>query len=316
MLTRTLTPEDQPALEGLLGREPQHNVFHLSALREHGMYGPGREDGAWAVGAFRDGELAGIVTALRGTGGLYHAPGDSESLHALSQIAQDKAKAGLLSLLSGHSSQVDPVLPMLHGVQVGPTDRCHFRILDFRFWISDYENRESPVDDVKSKIGVPSGPLKSKIGRPRLATSADMERLIDFYEVGFYSLAQLPTRAAWRYRLSEQIAYRTMFLIEDAEGKVVSAAQSSAEAYGVAMLGGVATLPEYRGRGLSVLCVGALCDYLFSKGMDSIALFYLKDNDAAGRVYEKLGFQEAGEWLLVSLGMGALFKPLLGMSSR
>ncbi len=133
-----------------------------------------------------------------------------------------------------------------------------------------------------------------------------MERLIDFYQVGFYSLARLPTRAAWRYRLSEQIAYRTMFLIEDSEGKVVSAAQSSAEAHGAAMLGGVATLPEHRGKGLSTLCVGALCDYLFNIGTQTISLFYLKDNQSAGRVYQKLGFQEAGEWLLVSLGFPLL----------
>jgi predicted GNAT family acetyltransferase len=80
------------------------------------------------------------------------------------------------------------------------------------------------------------------------------------------------------------------------------------------MLGGVATLTEYRGRGLSALCVAALCEHLARKGLTSICLFYLKDNTPAGRLYDKLGFLEAGEWLLVPLGLGASFLPLLKLT--
>jgi predicted GNAT family acetyltransferase len=137
---------------------------------------------------------------------------------------------------------------------------------------------------------------------PRRAAETDIERLIDFYIRGFYSLAYLPSRAAWHSRLVEQLRYRTLFLIEDAQGQVASAAMSSAESAGGAMLGGVATLPEYEGRGLSTLCVGALCTDLFDRGMPLISLFFLKENVQAARVYEKLGFEPDGEWLLASLG--------------
>ena len=82
------------------------------------------------------------------------------------------------------------------------------------------------------------------------------------------------------------------------------------------MLGGVATLECYRGIGLSALCVGALCDYLFKKGLKSVSLFYPKNNIPAGRVYDKLGFRYDGEWLLAPLGLGASFGPLLGMRPR
>ena len=57
--------------------------------------------------------------------------------------------------------------------------------------------------------------------------------------------------------------------------------------------------------------VGALSEYLARKGLTTVALFYLKDNAPAGRVYDKLGFHEAGEWLLAPLGLGASFVPLL-----
>jgi predicted GNAT family acetyltransferase len=129
-----------------------------------------------------------------------------------------------------------------------------------------------------------------------------MERLIDFYERGFYSLARLPSRAAWRARLTEQMRFRTLYFILDRHGRVASAAQSSAESAGGAMLGGVATLPEYEGRGLSTCCVAALCAHLFRKGMPGVSLFYLQGNTPAARVYDKLGFRDDGEWLLASLG--------------
>jgi RimJ/RimL family protein N-acetyltransferase len=296
--TRPLSTADWPALEQLLIRRPSHTVFFLSALAEHGLGESGDRAGLpWAVGAFRGEELAGVVMALRGTGGIYHEPGDDETLQALAAEAATKAAKGTLSLLSGHASQIGPLLPLIEQVGVGSSDECHFRTLQ--------------MDAARSLlVGMP---VAGGFGAPRQATLDDMERLIDFYEVGFYSLARLPTRAAWRNRMTEQLNLRTLFVVEDGMARVASAALSSAEGGGAAMLGGVATLAAYRGKGLSVLCVGALCEHLARKGLTSICLFYLKDNSAAGRVYDKLGFQDAGQWLLAPLGLGASFLPLLRM---
>jgi predicted GNAT family acetyltransferase len=274
-------------LEAFLMRAPEHNLFHLGALAEQGLSAEpdqGHErSGGWAVGVFRNGALLGVVMALRGTGGIYHSSSDSETLAAVARIVQRKVTGGSLSLLSGHASQLAPLLPLLNDAGVGIADQCYFRTL----------RRE----DLRLPDRV------SSFGAPRLATSADMERLIDFYSTGFYSLARLPSPEAWRIRLSEQLAYRTLFVIEDRQGKVASAAMSSAEGGGAAMLGGVATLSEYRGKGLSAWCVGALCEHLFKAGLSSVALFYLQDNTPAARVYDKLGFAYAGEWLLVPLGL-------------
>jgi RimJ/RimL family protein N-acetyltransferase len=267
-------------------RAPTHNVFHLSALAERDLSPtPEVHGGPWAVGGFRGDMLVGVLIAQRGTGCICHTPGDTGTLSALASAVTSKVRGGLLSLLSGHVSQVAPLLPLVNEVGVSRPDRCYFRTLrrgDLA--LSDWDN-------------VPRG-----FFAPRLAGESDIERLIDFYQVGFYSLARLPSRAAWRNRLVEQIAFRTLFLIEDTQGKVASCALSSGEGSGAAMLGGVATLPEYIGRGLSTRCVGALCAHLFSKGLTSISLFYLQDNDAAGRVYDKLGFRDSGEWLLAALG--------------
>ena len=282
--SRPLAEADRPALEMLLADAPTHNAFHLSALAGHGLSPrPESYGAAWATGVFRGGALVGALVVERGTGCIYHTPGDAGVLKSLASIVRSRATGGNFSLISGHASQVAPLLPLIQDVGVGRPDKCYFRTLlpgDLARW--------------DTQVGGFSAPL--------LAAEADMERLIDFYEVGYYSLARLPSRSAWRNRLNEQVAMRTLYFIEDAKGKVASAALSSAEGGGAAMLGGVATLPEYVGKGLSTLCVGALCTHLFNKGLDTVSLFYLQDNDAAGRVYDKLGFRNAGEWLLAPLG--------------
>jgi RimJ/RimL family protein N-acetyltransferase len=284
--SRALQNADIAALEQFLLADPQHNVFHLSVLAEVGLGGS-----TWAVGVFLDGSMVGAVVASRGTGGLYYSSPDEQVLDALANIIRERSLNGRLALLSGHSSLLDPVLPQVRSSIGGRMDRCDFCLL----------TAPAPAHISRSTLRDPQWQA------PRVAVDADMERLIDFYLPGFYSLARLPTRDAWRDRLSDQIAFRTLFLIEDSEGRVLSAALSSAEGGGAAMLGGVATLEEYRGMGLSTLCVGALCDDLFHRGTHSIGLFYLKDNTPAARVYARLGFKPAGEWLLVPMGLGIIF---------
>lgn len=284
LTTRDLSADDQGLLLELLLNAPTHNVFHLSALEEVGLSPRPEVPGAvWAVGVFRGDQLAGALVVQRGTGCIYHTPGEVDVLRSLGSAATTRAVSGRFSLLSGHASQVAPLLPLVQEAGVGRPDRCYFRTL-------------APGDLCYRNADIRG------FSDPRIATKEDMERLVDFYERGFYSLARLPSRAAWRNRLTEQLRYRTLYLIEDGLGRVASAALSSGEGGGAAMLGGVATLPEYERKGLSTLCVGALCQHLFNKGLQSISLFYLQDNRAAGRVYDKLGFQDSGEWLLVSLG--------------
>src|SRR5438094_5529979 len=131
MQSRPLAADDRQALEALLMREPAHNLFHLSGLAEHGLGDASDPQGRpWAVGVFRGETLSGPVMALRGTGGIFHVPGDDETLAALTEIVADKASAGTLSLLSGHASQIGPLLPLMNKVGVGFTDRCCFRVID------------------------------------------------------------------------------------------------------------------------------------------------------------------------------------------
>lgn len=302
VISRVLQNADVAALERLLLGAPQYNAFHLSVLGEVGLGG-----GSWAVGVFLDDNLLGAVMATRGTGGVYYTSTDAEVLKALANVVRERSMYGRLALLSGHSSLLDPFLPLVRSSIGGRMDRCDFCVLARPVSPDQHQGTEQSA-------AISHSPSSQFLARnpewrgPRIAEDADMERLIDFYLHGFYSLARLPTREAWRGRLSDQLAFRTLFLIEDGDGRVGSAALSSAEGGGVAMLGGIATLDEYREMGLSTMCVAALCDDLFREGAQTVGLFYLKDNVPAARVYARLGFKPAGEWLLVPMGLGIVFR--------
>src|SRR5215210_2867954 len=98
---RALADDDMPALEDLLMRAPAHNVFHLSALLERGLSPmPESYGAAWAMGVLRGGELIGALVEQRGTGCIYHAPGDADTLRALASVVTSSATGGHFSLLS------------------------------------------------------------------------------------------------------------------------------------------------------------------------------------------------------------------------
>jgi RimJ/RimL family protein N-acetyltransferase len=59
----------------------------------------------------------------------------------------------------------------------------------------------------------------------------------------------------------------------------------------VAALGNVMTHPAYRGRGLATLATSAVCKELLDRGIETIGLSVSRSNEAAIRVYEKIGFK-------------------------
>ena len=207
--SRALQNADIAALERLLLGAPQYNVFHLSVLSEVGLGGS-----TWAVGVFLDGNMAGAVMASRGTGGVYYISSDEQVLDSLANVVRERSMNGRLALLSGHSSLLDPFLPMVRSSIGGRMDRCDFCVL----------TRPAPQAADKAQETAPSiAPISHFASSnpqwrsPRMAADADMERPIDFYLPGFYSLARLPNREAWRDRLSDQLAFRTLYLIEDTQ---------------------------------------------------------------------------------------------------
>lgn len=75
--------------------------------------------------------------------------------------------------------------------------------------------------------------------------------------------------------------------------QVVAMAKSTSENKTHAMIVGVGTHPNFRNRGLATRCLVKICNELLSEGKIP-CLFY--DNEEAGKIYKKLGFENIGFW--------------------
>lgn len=78
------------------------------------------------------------------------------------------------------------------------------------------------------------------------------------------------------------------------DGRMVCTASTSAENSQSAMVVGVATVRAFRGRGYASAVVEALCRDCFERGKQYLCLFY--DNPAAGKIYNRIGFRELGQY--------------------
>jgi len=85
-----------------------------------------------------------------------------------------------------------------------------------------------------------------------------------------------------------------MFIRRD--DRIVSHVNSAAETSVSGMIGGILTLPEYRGKGLAGKAISALCKDLARRGK-SACLFY--DNPKADRLLQRLGFQATHKWTVL-----------------
>lgn len=216
-------------------------------------------------GGYLKGQLVGVFMAYRRNGGLYwHL---RMALAGFASLARKRS----IKFITGHRRQVDPFLKHLAPEEVTSREECiycHLAPDDFR--------------------GVNCQGAKK-------ATMADVEALTDFYTHNF----GLAPRS--RQQLIRKIENNTLYFLEKG-GRVVSAASSSVEGGGMAMIGGVATLVNERNKGYATACMSALCADLLAKSLTPY-LFYKVENRPAQRVYEKIGFQPIGRWLLVELNL-------------
>lgn len=121
--------------------------------------------------------------------------------------------------------------------------------------------------------------------RVRRATLADLGGLIELY-----ANAEQMTRTPEAVRRPLEV---TRIWVAEVEGAIRAAALTNAEVLGCAMIGGVYTHPEWRGRGLSTAVCAALCMELIQVGQRPVLYWH---TPAAGVVYRRLGFCAIGDW--------------------
>lgn len=89
------------------------------------------------------------------------------------------------------------------------------------------------------------------------------------------------------------------FFVAVQTGEIISAGAFTPPADGAAEVVGIATLPAYRRQGAAGLLTAGIAEYAFAQGVD--LLFLTARDEAAGRVYGRVGFRPAGfgcAWIL------------------
>ncbi len=91
----------------------------------------------------------------------------------------------------------------------------------------------------------------------------------------------------------------TAYLIREND-TVVSCALTTTETGDMAMVGSVFTVEDRRKHGFARGCIMNLCRKLVERNK-SVHLFYESENKHLAGLYNSLGFEETGKWLLASL---------------
>lgn len=81
------------------------------------------------------------------------------------------------------------------------------------------------------------------------------------------------------------------------EGKIIAHGNTACESKTSGLIGGVYTLPGYRGKGYASKIVSSICLDLLARNKEA-CLFY--NNPLAGSIYHRLGFVTFDQWVMLS----------------
>ncbi len=110
----------------------------------------------------------------------------------------------------------------------------------------------------------------------------DLDKIVELYRDIFHSFSP---KEVMEEKLNNNRGRGVC--IED-DGEIVSVAQTDFETKNAAIIVGVGTNKDKRGKGLATECLNELCSTLLKEGKD---LYLQYDNLEAGKIYERLGFK-------------------------
>lgn len=83
------------------------------------------------------------------------------------------------------------------------------------------------------------------------------------------------------------------------DGAIVSSVMTTAESHQRAMFINVCTSPDYRRQGLASQVIEGLSELLFNEGKSALFIYY--ENEAAGEIYKRAGFEYVDDYGRVSI---------------
>lgn len=101
---------------------------------------------------------------------------------------------------------------------------------------------------------------------------------------------------AFRKHVRHRIRSERCFAWFDAQRRLLFKADLSAYSSFGTQISGVYTAPQFRSQGLATRALFDICDELFESGLPRVTLYVNAENEAAHRVYQKVGFEFHAEY--------------------
>jgi len=277
---RVLGAADDAAMRAFLAPRATSSMFLLSNSRAAGLVDEGKTFQATYVGAFENGELAGVAAHCWNGVLLVQAPAELVSPNTLRALAH-AALANSGRTIAGFS---------------GPADQVAVARRAFELPAPALDEVEGLYALALADLRVPDALANDNVTcrRPRDDEHAQLAAWRRAYHVESLGAAdgdQLAAKAA--REIADLVSFGTLWVLE-AGGVCVAMTAFNARIPDMVQVGGVYTPPGLRGRGYARCAVaGSLLDAHAER-----AILFTK-NPAAARAYEAIGFARIGDYALV-----------------
>lgn len=282
---RVLENEDREAVLEFLARDLVASMHITSNVERYGLEDAGGlYQGVFLGAEGEDGGLAGVAQLVN-QGSVLVASRDPD---ALEELGVHAAMRGYHPVrLLGREESVDA------------------------FRAAYAEERALPVRERRPALllSLAPGDLRPfPLDGFRLADPGDTDLLVEWKTA--FRVDAMGDRPEWvdaavmRRAVEMALAEGRQYILEEG-GRPVAITTLSALTETAAQLGGVYVPPEFRGKGYATRLVAGVCrDQLDALGRDQVVLSVDAGSAAARRVYEKIGFRAAGQFLYLLVGEG------------
>jgi ribosomal protein S18 acetylase RimI-like enzyme len=282
LVVRPLGLADRPELEAFLLHHADTSLFLRSNLRDGGLVDEGEAFQATWVGAF-DGPLVAVAAHCWNGNLLVQAPAHTAAVACEAVARSGRALAGV----NGPWAHVRAVLPAL----ALDESRAAFVSHDDLFAL-----------DLDALVRPPL--LDDPAVRCRRTSDGDLDLVARWRVEYCVELLRAPDDAVTRAKAHDDMARvhelgRTWLLERD--GRSVAFSAFNAMLPDVVQIGGVYTPPALRSRGYARAVVAGSLAAAATMGVGRSILFTGRDNVAARRAYESIGYRRIGDYGLVVL---------------
>jgi hypothetical protein len=263
---RLLTPDDMPTLERLYRRDPLRFLTPRMNLEVYGFGGEVVQ--GWGAFTPDETEIEGVLLRYSNTVIVTDIDGAAASAFA-PVIDNENGVAGV----RGTIETVRRVRANLRRYTANGLEQSTFM-----------------------QLRIPPHCPPEILRLARRARPDDLDKLATLYS-GAYTMFR--TRA----NVAAKLAETRVFVVEEPPGarqslRIASCALLNMEGTDAGLIGGVFTSAGARGRGYASACTAALSLDL-QRDNKLPCLFY--ENPVAGRLYRRLGFEDAGQWAVLYL---------------